>query len=118
MSLEVQIDCDSGRELSIAAAGEYSLADLQHLFDRVKEESEKCGCRKVRLDVTRVAGTIPVVDMLVLGEHCARHWQQAFRIAIISAKEGFSRFFENVGRNRGVQIAVVSDHVAAVDWLK
>jgi len=118
VSLEVQINNDADDGLWIAAAGEYSLTNLLDLFDRVKVESEKWGRRKVWLDLTQVAGTIPVVDMLTLGEHCARYWKQAFRVAVISPQGGLSRFFENVGRNRGVQIAVFSDQAAAADWLK
>ncbi|MGO8790998.1 MAG: hypothetical protein ACLQVL_26945 [Terriglobia bacterium] len=30
---------------------------------------------------------------------------------------GVYNFFENVARNRGVQVAVVPDHSAAVKWL-
>ena len=39
MSLEVQIH-EVDTHLSIKAAGQYSLANLRDLFDRVKKESE------------------------------------------------------------------------------
>jgi hypothetical protein len=104
--------------LSIKATGEYSLSRLQTLFDRVKEESEKFGCGKVKLDLIEVAGTIPVLDMLVLGEHCAHIWKQPFRIAILSPDGGLDKFFEDVAWNRGVRVAVVPNEAAASDWLK
>jgi hypothetical protein len=116
VSLEVQIN-DVDHQLSIKAAGEYSLSNLQTLFDRVKEVSEKLGCREAMLDLTEVTGTIPVLDMLVLGEHCARIWKQPFRIAIVSPAGGLDRFFENVGRNRGLQVTVVPNQRVAIDWL-
>ena len=115
--MEVQIHAE-GTHLSIKAVGEYSLADLQDLFDRVKKESEIRAKQKVILDVSEVAGTIPVLDMLVLGEHCARFWKQAFKVAIVSRVGGLDRFFENVAWNRGVPIAVVPNQDAAIAWLR
>ena len=115
--MEVQVN-KVGHQLSIKATGEYSLFSLHTLFDRVKEESEKFGCGKVKLDLIEVAGTIPVLDMLALGEHCARFWKQPFRIAILSPDGGLDKFFENVAWNRGVSVAVVPNEAAAIDWLK
>lgn len=117
MSLEVQIH-EVDTHLSIKAKGQYSLADLYDLFDRVKEESEKRSEPRVILDVTEVAGTIPTMDMHALGEHCSRVWKLAFRIAIVSPVGGVDRFFETVAWNRGVQIAVVPDHSQAIEWVK
>ena len=117
MSLEVQIH-EGDTHMLIKAVGQYSLANLHDLFDRVKKESENRANQRVILDVTEVAGTIPILDMMVLGEHCARFWKQALKVAIVSPVGGFNRFFENVARNRGVQIAVVSNQAAAVEWLR
>ena len=117
MSLEVQIH-EVNTHLSIEAAGQYSLANVRDLFDRVKKESENRALQRVILDVSGVAGAIPVLDMLVLGEHCARFWAQALRVAVISPVGGFTKFFENVARNRGVQIAVVPNQEAAREWLR
>jgi hypothetical protein len=63
---------------------QYGLANPRELFDRVKGESKKYDCRDVILDVSEVTGTAPIMDMLVLGEHCARVWKRAVRIAIIT----------------------------------
>ncbi len=117
MSLEVQIH-EGEAHLLIKAVGQYSLANLHDLFDRVRKESESRANQRVILDVTEVAGTISVLDMLVLGEHCARFWRPAFKVAIVSRVGGFTRFFENVARNRGVQIAVVPNQGAAIEWLR
>jgi hypothetical protein len=116
MSLEVQIH-EVDAHLSMKAVGQYSLANLQDLFDRVKEASKKRANQEVILDVTEVAGTIPLVDMYVLGEHCSRSWN-AFRVAIVSPKEGLNKFFEIVAQNRGVQVAVVPNQGAAMEWLE
>lgn len=116
MSLEVDIQ-GVHTHLSIQAAGEYSLADLCALFDRVREESDKRADQGVILDLVNVAGTIPVLDMLVLGEHCASVWKQASRTAIVSPMGGLDRFFENVARNKGVQLVVVPNQCAAMEWL-
>ena len=116
MHLEMQVYEIDGH-LSIKAVGPYSLVNLRDLFDCVKAESEKRADRAVVLDVTEVAGTIPVMDMHVLGEHCSRVWNLWFRIAIVSPEGGLNKFFENVARNRGVQIAVVPNQGAAIAWL-
>jgi|SRR5271157_1122567 len=117
MSLEIQIH-EVDTHLSIKAVGQYSLANLHDLFDRVKKESENRANPRVILDVSGVAGAIPVLDMLVLGEHCARFWRPSLRAAIVSPVGGLNRFFENVARNRGVQIAVVPNQGAAIEWVR
>ena len=43
---------------------------------------------------------------------------QALRVAIVSPVGGLTKFFENVARNRGVQIAVVPNQEAAMEWLR
>jgi hypothetical protein len=116
MSLEVQIH-EVNTHLSIIAAGQYSLVNLLELFDRVKKESEDRACQKVILDISEVAGTIPFLDMLELGEYCAQFWKQAFEVAIVSPVGGLNTFFENVARNRGAKIAVVPNQGAAMEWL-
>jgi len=116
MSLEVQIHA-LDTHLSIKAVGQYSLASLYGLFDRVKEESEKRAKRRVILDVAEVAGTISVMDMRLLGGHCSKVWKPEFRIAIVSPVGGFDKFFENVVSNRGVQIAVVPNPCTAIEWV-
>jgi hypothetical protein len=116
MALEVQVD-KVDTHLSIKAAGQYTLTNLYDLFDRVKAESLDRADRGVILDVTEVAGAIPILDMHVLGEHCSRVWKPPFRIAVISPEGGLDKFFENVVWNRGIQIAVVPTYCAAVKWV-
>jgi len=116
MSLEVQID-EMDSCLSVKAAGQYTLAGLSAVLDTAKEESEKRGSRKVLLDITEVAGPIPFIDRLALGEHCARVWKRALRIAIASRDGGLDKFFEDFTWNRGVVVAVVPTEAAALDWL-
>lgn len=116
MSLEVQIH-EGDSLLSVKAVGRYSLTDLSGLFDQVKAESEKHNDLGVILDVTTVTGTIPIMDLFVLGEHCSKVWKPPFRIAIIPTEEWVYKFFENVARNRGAQIAVFPCQCAAMEWL-
>jgi len=68
MSLVVQIH-EGETHILIKAIGQYSLADLYDLFDRVKKGSENRANERVILDITEVAGAISTLDMLVLGEH-------------------------------------------------
>jgi hypothetical protein len=116
MGLEVGI-YDAGSYLLKKAAGQYSLVDLTGVFDRAGQEAEKRGYAKVLLDLSAVAGSIPVLDMLVLGEHCARVWKRTRKLAIVSAKGGLDRFFEDVSINRGVILAVFPNQAAALAWL-
>lgn len=116
MHLEVQIH-EIGSHISIKAEGLYSLADLRKLLDRVKVESDKRAVRGVILDITGVVGTIPIMDMHALGEYCSGVWKLALRVAIVSPEGGLDKFFENVARNRGVQIVVVPTPSAAIEWI-
>jgi hypothetical protein len=114
--LEVQIS-QVKHQLIIKAVGQYSLTGLRALIDRVKEEGDKRGEGRVILDVTEVAGTVPVVELHLLGEHVSRFWKEPFRAAIISPKGGLNQFFEYVARKRGARIAVVPDQDAAIEWV-
>jgi len=116
MSLEVQIQ-EADAYFSIKAVGPYSLVNLYDLFDRVKEESEKRGAQPVILDITEVAGTIPTMDMYMLGVYCYRVLKSSIRIAIIFPDARANNFLENVTRNRGLQVAVVPNHDAATKWV-
>jgi hypothetical protein len=116
MSLEVQIHA-AETHLFVKAVGQYSLVNLHDLFDRVKKESEDRANQKVILDVTEISGAIPVLDMVVLGKHCAQLWKHTFKVAIVSPVGGFTKFFENVARNRGLQLVVVPNQCAALEWL-
>jgi len=117
VSLEVQIS-QVGHQLIIKAAGQYSLTGLRALIDRVKEEGEKRGQGRVILDVTEVVGTVPVVDLHVLGEYVSRCWKEPFKAAIISPEGGLNKFFEYVARERAAQIAVVPNRPAAIEWIE
>jgi hypothetical protein len=116
MCLEVQIN-EMDHQLLMVAVGQYSLTNLRALIDRVREESEKRAKWNVILDVTELAGTVPVVDLHLLGGYCARVWKQVLRIAIISSEGGPNKFFEHVARKGGAQIAVVANQDAAIEWL-
>lgn len=116
MSLEVEVlDFDS--YLSIKAVGTYSLRGMSNLFDGVKAEAEKRNCHAAVLNVSEVSGTIPIMDMFMLGEHCSKVWKPPLRIAVVPAESWIYKFFENVARNRGVLIAVVPDQAAGNRWL-
>jgi hypothetical protein len=116
MSLEVQIH-EVETHFSIKAVGQYSLANLYDLFDRVKEETERRGAQAVILDITEVAGAISTVDMYMLGVYCFRVLKSSIRIAIVFPDGGANKFLENVIRNRGLQVAVVPNHSAAIKWV-
>jgi hypothetical protein len=116
MRLDVEI-YEAGSYLLMKAAGQYSLVDLTGLFDRAGQEAEKRAYAEVLLDLNAVAGAIPVLDMLVLGEHCARVWKRTRKMAIVSGKGGLDRFFEDVSINRGVILAVFPNQAAALAWL-
>jgi len=116
MGLEVEI-YEAGSYLLIKAAGQYSLVDLTELLDRTVQEAENRNYAEVLLDLSAVAGTVPILDMLVLGEHCARVWTRTRKLAIVSERGGLDRFFEDVSINRGVLLAVFPNQSAALAWL-
>ena len=117
MSLNIQIK-EVNSHLLVKAAGHYTLPDLHGLFQRAKAESEHRSNIGVILDVSEVAGSIPLLDMLVLGEYCSRSWKQAFKTAVVSSAGGLNQFFEDVASHRGAQIAVVPNQNAAWEWLR
>jgi hypothetical protein len=116
MGSQVEI-YDAGSYLLMKAASQYSLVNLTDLLDRAAQEAEKRDYGEVLLDLSAVAGSVPVLDMLVIGEHCARVWTRTRKLAIVSAKGGLERFFEDVCVNRGVVLAVFPDQAAALAWL-
>jgi len=116
MALEIQIK-EGDTHLSMKAAGPYHPAEVADFLDRANQEAEIRGYRKILLDVSEVAGSVPIADVLVLGEHCARYRERGYRIAIVSREGGIGRFFESIARNRGLILAVVPNQALALEWL-
>ena len=116
MGLSVRID-DVSDYVAIKAAGPYSLTDLSALFDRLKEEAEKHNYRQALVDISEVQGSIPVLEMHTLAEHCSKVVGPGIRIAIVWQKGNIASFFENVARNRGSLVVVLGTQDAALEWL-
>ena len=117
MGFKLQIN-EMDAYLSIKAIGSYTLPDLRDFLDRAAEEAEKRGYRPVLLDIYEVTGSVPILDMFELVEHCASVWNRRIRVAILTRDGGLDKFFENVARNRGIALAIVPNQDAALAWLR
>jgi hypothetical protein len=117
MGLKIQIE-EADTHPFMKAVGQYDQADLSRLLDQAKEEAQRRGFRRVLLDLSQVAGTVPVFDMFVLAEHFVRIWSRATKIAIVSREGAIDKFFENVACNRGYPAMVVSNQEAGLERLK
>src|SRR5262245_44835592 len=98
---------ETDAQLSVTAAGPYSLEKVKGLFDKAKFEAEKRGKYVVLLDMTPIAGAVSNLEMHELARHLTGIWNRAVRLAIVAPAGGVNKFFESVLWTRGVAVAVV-----------
>ena len=117
MSMELEVE-EFPTHLLMTVVGPYSLAGVRELFYQVKSECTNRGKREILLDLTQMEGPVPVLDMLMLGDYCARIWQPGVRGAVVCRRGGLNQFFENVAQNRGGEVTVVPNRRTAIAWLR
>lgn len=90
-------------------------------IDAAIEECRKSGLREILFDATGLKGPIPIIDLYEIGDYmCSQIAPTPIRrIAILtgSAITQEDRFFEDVVRNRGLDLRWFSDRDEMTQWL-
>jgi hypothetical protein len=104
--------------LKVRLGGRYSLPDLRGIIEAIGSEAERGGHARALLDLTAVDGDQPDLDRFETGVYAAEQLAKLERVAVLMAgRARVNRFFEDVARNRGLQVRVTQDPGEALDWL-
>lgn len=106
------------RYLKVSLSGTRSVSDIEKFAYLTKEECEKNGLNKVLVDGLSVDNTnFSMMDSFLLGEILSDVFPKKSKIVIIWPKENINNILETVAGNKGVEIKVIDDMDAGLEWL-
>jgi len=114
MSLEVKIS-EKKDYLEFIVKGTFDLPSLKEAVDALKDAQEKFN--KILVDATGLSGELVELDRFGIGEYAADILFRGVKFAMIAEDKRINKFFENVATNRGLNVIVVDNKKAALDWL-
>jgi hypothetical protein len=104
--------------LAVRVSGSYSLPAIRGLIEAVGAEVERGGYAHALIDITALQGDQPDMDRFEMGVHAAEHLASLDRLAVlVNQALRVNHFFEDVARNRGLQVLVTKDPGEALAWL-
>jgi len=104
--------------LRMKLAGRYSLPELREAIAAIGAEIDRAGHARVLVDFTGVQGDIPDIDRYETGVYAAEQLARIERVAVLSGRQQrVNHFFEDVARNRGLQVRVTQDPAEALAWI-
>ena len=109
---------DAGGLLTVTVTGEWSLEPAKEMIDRVAQECEQRGCRRVLLDALAIEidGRMLQFERYMIGERIVARLSE-IRLAVLMPEEQINRFVETMVRGAGAQMLVTSDRDEAAAWL-
>lgn len=105
--------------LRITFSGHFSPASAKYCARAMLAASTREDCNKILFDCTPMTGDMTAVDRFEVAEYSAMVLPHALKIAVLGRKDQIlpDNFFENVSRNRGLNLVVFSDMNHAIKWL-
>jgi len=104
--------------LAVRIAGPYSLRELQGTIVAIGAEAERGGHARALIDTTGMQGDMPDMDRFENGALAAERLASLDRVAILMGeKQRVNHFFEDVARNRGLEVRVLQDRGEALAWI-
>jgi hypothetical protein len=106
--------------LKVKASGtDDTYQEVLDYFNAVAEVAIKHDIKKIFCDERKVVRSLPVLDILRLGENASQHSFRMARIAIVCDARFLQdgKFYETVASNRGLSMLVTADYDEAVRWL-
>jgi len=106
--------------LRIIYSGPFSSAAVRDSVGAMLAVCTREKCAKVLFDCRPMTGEMTVLDRFEAGEYGASTIPPSMKIAMLGREDQIlpDRFFENVVRARGLDVAVFSDADEAIEWLR
>jgi hypothetical protein len=119
VSLRAVIPQDGYIEVSLQGQADVAPHDHQLIFDAVATTCRENQCSRVLLDRTVVEGTAKDVVQQLVGEHVAKTFPRAVRIALLIPESISLHRFEAAVASRGNIgfLRIFRDRDQAVEWL-
>lgn len=106
--------------LSFELDGPMTLDSLRSVAATILATCVRRGFKKTIADARLQAGDLKIFEWHALATHFELSWPRNVRVAIVDKPERIKpdRFLETTARNRGIDVMVLSDLVAAAAWLR
>jgi hypothetical protein len=115
-SLGIKITED-GEILRFTFTGPSTYANLVQAAATVNAETKSRGMWLVLCDTTAMSAPAGAFEKFEAGAELARGADPRVMIAVVAPIEAIDYIFENVARNRGVEVSVFRSEGAALKWL-
>jgi hypothetical protein len=115
-TLEISI-VEEGDVLRFTLKGSSTYANLTHAAATVNAETKARGVWLVLCDTTAMSVPAGAFEKFEAGAELARGADPRMKMAVVAPVEAIDYIFENVARNRGVEVAVFRNESAALEWL-
>lgn len=116
MSFEVDIRIHP-EYLRISSIGEFSLPALFEFIERVKQQAETVGRKRVLVDSRGITGNLSEVDRFLGGQRSAEVFGSKLKVAILMPAGQITKMAELAASNRGAMLLVVASEDEALKWL-
>ena len=116
MSIEVKI-VENKDFLEFIVKGPFDLPSLKEAVDALKDAQEKYNATRILVNANGLSGKLLELDRFRIGEYAADELSRDVRFAMLAEDKRINKFFENVATNRGLDLIVVGNRQAALDWL-
>lgn len=103
--------------LFVKARGPWTATLAATLIDEVRDEAQKRGFHRILLDLRELSRPASEMTRFITGEHLSSVLKAPYKVAAFAHAEAINKFGETVARNRGANVGVFPDELAATDWL-
>jgi len=104
--------------LKVTLAGKYSLPGLREAIAAIGAEADRGSHARALVDISDLQGEISELDRYDAGVFAAERLGRMERVVVLSGLHfRADHFFENVARNRGLQVRETRDPAEAIAWI-
>lgn len=90
---------------------------MENAFTPLMEACKVNKCKKVLIDASELLLNFETMDLFKAGEQLASYSKEISKVAILTTKEYYSQFFEDVATNRGANVQIFINGEKARGWL-
>jgi len=102
-----------------SVSGAFILGNANTFFVEILRRAQEEKLGRILIDTRGITTEIPTIARFEFGIHMAEQRPREFKIAFVGSEQNVwpDRFLENVSRNRGVNVKIVTDIEKALNWL-
>ena len=116
MSVEIEV-VENKDFFEFIVKGTLDLPSLKETVNALKDAQEKYNATRILVNAIGLSGELGELDRYSIGKYAAGELSRNVKFAMLAEDRLVNKFFENVAFNRGLNLIVVDNRQAALDWL-